>query len=157
MATTFALIRDQQAATIAALTPSSRSDIKFVNHLAEAPFLAWVESNVNGCIRRFFIRNNFDIEIGPTSDGSLEWFTQTETVLVAYPEQWALYGAGNEYDADDFIEADLRSIDSAIGRNGSANYVSTQHVTELVGSSIERVPGAIILAMSFKTQYDRST
>lgn len=157
MATTFATIRDQQSSVIVALTPSVRSDIKFREHLGEVPFIEWASANPNGALRRFSIRNEFDIEIGPTSDGSLEWWSHNETVLIAYPAHPALYGAQNDRDADDFIDSDLRQIDAAIGRNGSANYANTQHITELTGAAVQRGPDVWILAMVFKTQYDRST
>jgi hypothetical protein len=156
MGTTFATIRDAQAAVIVGLTPTVRADVSFREHLGESPYYDWVQQNPTGCLRRFEIRNGFDIEPGPTSDGNLEDYQQTLTVFVSYPAQFAGYGLQNNRDADDFVEQDLRLIDANIGRNGYSNYVSGQHLCTLEGTALERGTSAWVLALTFRILYDRS-
>ncbi len=120
--------------------------------------MSWVTANTKGaaCFRRFQILSNFDIEQGPTADGSLESCAHTIELRVAYPNEFGRYGAENERDQEDVMLADLHKIDAAIGLNGGANYVTNQDLCQKQAQAVIDVEGARILGITYLIQYDRS-
>src|SRR3990167_5311565 len=126
MSTTYPLIRDNFKTVIHAITPATHSrQAKFRIHTEAVEFVAWVEANAKACWRRFELLNavNYEHE-GLTNAGgsdSLWQFTHDMALLVAYPREFGKFGAENERDLDDAIDADLAQIDKAIGADGSAS------------------------------------
>lgn len=161
MTTTFEAIRDNQCALIEALTPTARADIKLRRH-RDGAFMDWVEKNPGACLRRFQILSNFDIEQGPTADGSIESCVHTIDLRIAYPNDMGKYGAENDRDQEDFMLLDLHLIDATIGLNGGTNYVTNQDLCRKQSQSVIEVAGpregesARVLSVIYLIQYDRS-
>jgi hypothetical protein len=157
MTTTFELIRNQQCSLIEALTPTQMTGILFRRHTDRLEFMAWVEANnAKACFRRFQILSNFDIEQGPTADGSIEACKHTMELRVAYPRYDGRYGAENARDMEDTLSADLHKIDAAIGLNGGANYVTNQDLCLKQTSTVIEAEQAMVLSITYLVQYDRS-
>lgn len=156
MTTTFETIRNQQATVIEALTPTQHADRKFLRHREQAEFMAWVTANPKACFRRFQILANFDIEQGPTADGSIEACRHTMELRIAYPKQMGRYGAENERDLEDMFAADLHKIDAAIGLNGATNYVANQDICRKTAQGVIDLEGARVLSVTYELLYDRS-
>lgn len=162
MATTFALIRDQQLSVIEALTPAVSSGAKFRRHRGELEFTGWVEANPGACWRRFELLNSFNLAadgLTNAGDGNAVWqFQHDEVLVVAYPRQLGKYGAQNERDLDDMIDSDLAQIDEAIGPDGSAlaNWVNGLDDCRRTGVAVTRTAGAVLVACTYSLLYDRS-
>lgn len=155
MTTTFETIRNQQATVIEALTPAAQSGVRFIRH-REGTFMDWVEANPKACMRRFQISSNFDMEQGPTADGSVEGCRHTMELRVAYPLMMGRYGPENDRDMDDMMMADLHAIDAAIGLNGASNYVASQHICRKTTQDKDDVEGARVFSVTYEVLYDRS-
>lgn len=156
MTTSFATIRDQQASVIEALAPTQHAGEPFRRHLEQGEFMAWAEANPAACFRRFQLLSNFDIEQGPTADGSVESCRHTEELRVAYPLTLGLYGVENQRDMEDLMKQDLHQIDAAIGLNGFADYVDSQHICQKTAQDVIEVGAARVLSVTFELLYDRS-
>lgn len=156
MTTTFETIRDAQLAVIEALTPTQHADKKFLRHREQTEFMAWVEANPKACMRRVQSLSNFDMVQEPTADGSVEGCRHTMEIRIAYPTQMGRYGSANERDMEDLIAQDLHQIDAAIGLNGFANYVASQHICQKTGQSFPAAVGARVLSITYELLYDRS-
>lgn len=156
MATTFATVRDKQCLLLEALTPSKHAGTKFRRHREQAPFEAWVDANPKACLRRFQILSDMEVEQSDTSDGDLVSWRHTMQLWVAYPLEYGLYGAENERDLEDVVELDAVKIDSAIGRHGYPSFVQYQELCERQSMTLDDIPGARLLKMTFLVQYDRS-
>ncbi len=137
--TTLEAIRDRMISRIEALTPSLLAGTKLKKHKAEEPFRAWAEKSPNSALRRFSILTIGDQEPPVTSDLFIEERNGAFEVLIAYPKRWGAYGAANQRDAEDFINADLALIDgrSGIGHAAYGGYVDGQHSAYINSSIIE--------------------
>ena len=119
--------------------------------------MTWVEASPAACLRRFQIERNFDDEPTLTTDGSIEECRHTMEMRIAYPLNHALYGRENVRDLNDFMDADRRQIDAAIGLNGAANYVANEDVCQFTAMTVlEAGEGAKVLSITFSLLYDRS-
>jgi len=162
VATTFALIRDQQLSVIEALTPAVQSGTRFKRHRGDVEFLAWVEANPSACWRRFELLNAFDYgHDGLTnagSGGALWQLAHSAQLVMAYPRQMGKYGQQNERDLDDMIDSDLAQIDEAIGPDGSAlaNWVSGLDDCRRSSLNVTRTTTAVLVLSTYSLLYDRS-
>jgi hypothetical protein len=154
--TTFELIRNQQCSVIEALTPTRHAGKKFQRHVDQAEFTDWATQYPAACLRRFQILSNFDIEQGPTADGSIEACSHTMELRIAYPMHAGLYGSENQRDMEDMLSADLHQIDAAIGLNGFASYVTNQDLCRKESSSVLQFEKTSFLSVVYRVQYDRS-
>jgi hypothetical protein len=156
MTTTFEAIRDAQLVVIEALTPSQHADKPFRRHREAVEFMAWIAANPKACFRRLQALSNFDMEQGPTADGSVEGCRHSMELRIAYPLSMGKYGAANQLDMEDLMKQDLHQIDAAIGLNGGANYVSSQHDCRKTAQAVLEAEGARVLSMTYELFYDRS-
>jgi hypothetical protein len=156
MPTTLATIRDQMTALLEAVTPAHLAAQTYRRHRDAEPFAAWVEAHAEGCLRRFEITSELDFAEAPPSDGLIERSTATMTLRVAYPLSMGLYGAENERDAEDLIDADFAQIDEALGKHGAPDYVTEHHETAFRSLALEPAGAARIVAISYPVQFNRS-
>lgn len=120
------LIRDRMITLIKAITPTIRSDVKFRHSLdeREADFVAQMDANPAGALRRFQVRWDRATEV-PEASSELETQTYaTFVIMAAYPHTAA---TGSEWarDRDDAIETDWHAIDQLVGIYGRGNFSGT--------------------------------
>lgn len=157
--TTWGAIRDQLVTTIAALTPARESSIKYtwapraaVEYYDAADFRSWAEDTEDVCFRYYDLTTAQAEPDGP-SDGADILMRATLELVIAYPHQYATYGADNAGEMRDFMEQDVQQIAANIGRHGSANWVAGARPNGEQMISFETGNGASFAVLSVGYRY----
>lgn len=129
--TTYDAVCEQWIEVVEALTPA-----RLAQRFERAP--VWIAEDFEQAaaedpgafLRRFWIEYQGRVEPPPVNDGSVEQHTVEAELRVAYPREYAGYGADakrrGEIDLEFLMATDAEQIVRAIGVSGAANYVSAQ-------------------------------
>lgn len=118
-------------ATIA-VVPTQRSTDRFRVHRDESEFSAWAGDNPQACFRVFSVEDVYDYTMPQITNGDVQWLETTFELRIAYPMTMATNADDGMRDIRDWIDEDLRQLDSVVGLRGHVNYS--------VGSLISSVP-----------------
>jgi len=117
--TTAGAVRDLMRATVRAVAPELRSDVKWKPYDERADFRTWADANPTAAFRQFSIKTVGEIPPPVVSNTDVEWVETSVECVSAYPRDYR-YGAQHHLSLDDVIESDLRQLEHAIGTNGYA-------------------------------------
>lgn len=158
--TTFAGIRAQMVATIAALTPVSMSAVPFrVARHERGDFRAYAASNPASVLREFEISVLATDEPLP-KDGEVVATVAVAELVVAYPHQWGEYEAvhtastrWNRAALEAIALEDRRTLLDAIGEPGGANQLAGHGATLSGRVTFERAPGVTFMVVPLELTY----
>lgn len=155
--TTYAAIRDEQARLIETITPTSASQVKFQREEGRMDFRQWAQANPNACFRRFSIMGSNRFEGPLVSNTDIETQRTDTIITIAYPKQYAKYGAENIRDLQDMVEEDIVSIDDTIGHRGQNNFLGGQSFCNRTDDAPVDDGGAVwFVTLTFETEFHRA-
>ena len=153
--TTFEAIRALQKTAIEALTPATRSGVKFLIARDEQDFREWAKNNKSAAFRRFSLSNNFGYQPPEVDSVDVVYQRMTEEVVIAYP---ALGLPENRRDRQDVMDEDWRQIDRTIGPYGQnlGNWADGQSYCSMTGVETVEDEGVFFTVLTYEVGFYRA-